>query len=151
MLSSMDGSQSPVAIPAPASPSSKPHNEPARLCDPCREAHETLLCDDGSYWYLNPNDSDSLWLFDNKTGSRNLSGDEWPHLPRLSKSANAGCGFCGILLQVILSKRFINACEHLTKGLSARNSKKTLRLDIHYEQTTSVSSWPYPGYNQDIF
>lgn len=152
MLSSMDSSQSPVAIPAPASPSSKSYNEPARLCGSCCEAHETLLCDDGPDWYRASNDSGSLWLHDDKTRSRNLPGDEWPDLPRLSKSAKEGCEFCGILQQAILSKRFIDTCEHLSKGSSACSSKKTLDLDIHYEKTTtSVLSWPRCGGTQDMF
>jgi hypothetical protein len=77
-----------------------------------------------------------------ETITQTLPGDEWPDLPRMTKSADGGCGFCRFLRKSILSDRFDDACEHLSKGSSAKNSRKGFDLKFRYERKRSLRCNP---------
>lgn len=122
---SQNVSQTPVQ--APRSPPAEIPCEPVSLCEPCRKAHHEALRDDGQ---LHP--SDWLQLESNGTAFPTLPTDEWPDLPRLLKSAQEGCGFCGFLREALLSGRFNDALKHLSQGRIMNVVHRRLNFELNY-------------------
>lgn len=148
MSSSRDSSQGPVTIQATALSPPEVSSEPVRLCETCSDAHHEVLRDDNLNWqeirraWHHTESSESVGLFGMETMTLTLPGDEWPDLPRMTKSADSGCGFCRFLQESILSDRFDDACEHLSQGSSAKNGQRGFGLEFRYERKRSLRVHP---------
>lgn len=131
MSSSQDNSLSPVAIRAPALSPPGVSDEPASLCEICREAHHAALRDDDPHWVqLNGH----VQLMSNPTSLQPLLMDEWPNLPGLRESARRGCGFCALLREAILSDKFKDAWDDFAQGSDAKAGRKRLSLELWYDK-----------------
>lgn len=150
-MSSDDVCQSSDVIRGPGSPSSELLNGPAKLCIPCQDAHQTVLCDaQDLYWDSDHQRPNCIKLKYGSTQRAKLPDDEWPHLPRLTQS-KAVCGFCDLLREALQSEIFSDACEHLIKGFSISTRQKKVRLEISYQSATSLFSRPAPCLKTYIF
>lgn len=116
-----------IPLQAPRSPPPEVPSEPVSLCETCRAAHYEALRDDGQ-----PHCSDRLQLESNGTVFPTLPTDEWLDLPRLLKSAQAGCRFCGFLREALLSGRFNDALKHLSQGRTMNVVHRRLYFELNY-------------------
>lgn len=128
--------QSPVDIGPPVTPA-QPPDELVKLCEPCWRAHYSALRDDGSDW---DQIHDHVQLNVARTETQTLPSDEWPNLPRLLSSAQAGCGFCAFLREAILSDRFNDAWTYSTEGGITKADRKEFDIDFYYAREI-VPSW----------
>lgn len=138
MSSSQDHPQSPVTLIAPARSPPEDSSGPASLCESCREAHYAALRDDGEEWKLEcdhafyrPSESNAVRL---------LHMDEWPNLPHLLDSAHAGCRFCAVLRESILSHKFNDAWKRVTEGSVIGSDSKWFGLEQSYGSSCLILS-----------
>ncbi|KAI7778660.1 HET-domain-containing protein [Diaporthe eres] len=57
---------------------------------------------------------------------------EWPNLPHLLDSAHAGCRFCAVLRESILSHKFNDAWKRVTEGSVIGSDSKRFGLELSY-------------------
>lgn len=139
MSSSQDVSQIPVPIRSEVPPPPEVPNEPVRLCHRCQDAHHAALRDDNSPWVKRGDHVQ--FVSGGVTKTQTLPADEWPELPRLFGSAQAGCAFCAYLREAILSHKFSDAWENSTNGSIAKANRKLLQFEFHYGRKV-----PHPRY-----
>lgn len=138
-MSTQNVSESPTTTKASeSSPAESPH-EPVRLCKTCRGAHYESLRQ-----YRDFQHTDNITPIPKHP---TLPTDEWPNLPRLLGSAQAGCGFCGFLREAILSGRFNDALNHLSQGSVTESDHKRLHFELHYGSTAQPPYTLSPSYD----
>lgn len=112
-----------------ASASSPPEgpDESVGLCETCQEAHFAALHQADDPLHPAPRKATGF--------SPSLPDDEWPSLPRLLRSMEGGCAFCGFLRESILSEEFKDACEQSFEGRLSHTDRKTITLRLSYGET----------------
>lgn len=119
MSSSQDVTESLLSSGRVTSSLSENANESVGLCDTCEEAHDHALHDGYNSW-KRLEDSEEF-KGPPAAAVASLPTDEWPDLPHLGVSADAGCKFCRFLRGAILSKKFDDALRHSAEGSLLRN------------------------------
>lgn len=104
------------------------------FCEKCQEAHHTTLSHGGPYWEDLDDQAEGL----SETRKCSLPADEWPDLPRLLSSAQAGCEFCAFLREVISSDKFSDAWKFLRGESISRTALKRLDLEFWYRRRPQV-------------
>lgn len=148
MSSDQNTTQGPVASGESSQPLLDGHHEPVWLCEECRKAHDRLLCDahDLEYWEeTRINGRSHIELNDVCAGPVALPPDEWPALPDLLYSAQAGCGFCDFLRKAILSDESKDLWNHLDEKRLAEARPSELMIDLRYYRW--VGYHPYRSRN----
>lgn len=134
MSFSHDVSHSPVTTRSLTPSPPEDYDEHMGLCEQCLEAHDSILEEGGPYW----DDLDDQSESPQDTMKSSLPADKWPDLPRLLRSAQAGCEFCAFLREVILSDKFSDAWNFLRGERISRTTPKRLDLDFWYRRPKEV-------------
>lgn len=134
-----DASQIPVPVRTPAISTPTVADEPVRLCDTCQKAHYAALRDDDSPWIQRKDHVQ--FESGGVTQTQQLPRDEWPELPRLFGSAQAGCAFCAFLREAILSDKFNDAWGNATNNSIIKADRKVIDLEFYYGRKV-----PHPRY-----
>lgn len=134
--------QSPVTLVASEPSLPEDHNRHASLCELCLKCHNAALRDDGRAWIKDENHA--RLRIPIKDDIQTLPMDEWPKLPRLLNSARAGCAFCAVLREAILSHKFNDAWEHLSEGNVANFHTQRFGLEFFYSPEISAPCFSDP-------